>query len=344
MIAFCAVGGKIPVGREFGLDREGGGIVGRNGIVEPRLDREARRPCSPVQVGKQLGRGEVAFGDRFAFGIDNAFRSQMFDQQQSAVEIAGEDFRGGEALAAQGFGDRHEGRYVLGKMRDPAVGLAVADGRTVGHGGCIHQDAPVVSAANHLVAAGRCIADEIGAPGRAPARAVEKCADIQRPGDPRHGLGRTGDRRLAARLPFGELYLRSSRRQAGAGAFRPFDQRDAVGHRLVEAEFVELTRVREPVEVEMMHRDTGRIALDDREGRARNVEVGRIRHRAYEAAGERRLACPQVAAEGEDVAGPRRRREILSKPRRCGIIGKNELEPAISHMRALLRRGPDAFR
>ena len=89
-----------------------------------------------------------------------------------------------------------------------------------------------------------------------------------------------------------------------AGALRPFDQRHTMLQHLVEAEFIQLFRRRQPVEVEMMHRHPRLVRLNQREGRARHLKVRLAGQRPDQAARQRRLAGAKVAGKCEHIAWP----------------------------------------
>ena len=103
-----------------------------------------------------------------------------------------------------------------------------------------------------------------------------------------------------------EADLEPPRREQGAGAFRPFDQADAAGERLLQADLPQFVRCNDPVQVDMPDAVAAEIVLlDQGEGRARHL----FGHRAAlhgkaadEMPGEGRLAGAERPAQGDNVA------------------------------------------
>jgi cysteine desulfurase/selenocysteine lyase len=90
-------------------------------------------------------------------------------------------------------------------------------------------------------------------------------------------------------------------RQQGAEAIRPFDQRDAVGEGVFNAEFQGFIRTLEAVEVEMENRDRPvLVGLEQGKGRAGDFFIATARH-TDEGAGKAGFAGAEIADQGEHV-------------------------------------------
>ena len=99
-----------------------------------------------------------------------------------------------------------------------------------------------------------------------------------------------------------QMKLQGIRPQADPKPFRPFDYKDIVLPRLVERKFLQLSRVLDPVEVDMPERHAHIVIdLDDRKGRTCHLPLEA--EAAQQATGEGRLAGAEIAEQSDDVAG-----------------------------------------
>ena len=148
-----------PVEQQLGLDQERLDVVVRNPIFDMRRDHERVGQLHLMQRTQRVDRGLVAFldGSRRIAG-DHALVAQVLDEQQPLVEIGVQNGGRREAALAQSIRHRDERDDALGKMRDRAVGLAVADRRAVRPPRRVHQDHLLLAEREPLVGARRSIA------------------------------------------------------------------------------------------------------------------------------------------------------------------------------------------
>src|SRR5262249_32612426 len=113
-----------------------------------------------------------------------------------------------------------------------------------------------------------------------------------------------------------ESHRCAHRGEPGARVLRPLDKGNrAIEIRLEVAPFLG-AETSDAVEVEVRHRNGALVAVSDRIGGAGNGLPDA--ERAAGAADERRLAGAELARDGDDVAGPERRREPRAEGLRLG--------------------------
>ncbi len=265
-------GRHVPVNQQFGLNHHGVAVERRHVVEGAGRGFEMVGPWSAVHRRQQFGRRRIALRHRLPFGVEEIARAEMADEQEAAVEVLRMDFRHADAGRSQGVVDTDEGRNGARGMGDQRIRLAVAHRWPEHQFGRVHQDAwGVPVERDDLVGAGRGVADEMPAAGKAPAAAFEKGAHGERAGNAlerRAGSRQPGKAAFATMLQFD--HDRRGRQQP-LGAVGPFDKGCPRRQRLIEAEFVQFRGRAEAVEVEMMHGQAGVVALHQREGGARHV-------------------------------------------------------------------------
>ena len=216
-------------------------------------------------------------------------------------------------------------------MGDGAVGLAVAHRRPVRPQRRIHQNGALAVEGEPLVGASRSVALHVPARGAGEAAAVEKTADG---GDV---LGAGGQRAVAgdARLAEGFPVLRRQREgdvepvggEKSGGAVGPFQEDHATLGDIREAEFGELGRPRQPVEIGMHHGKTRQlVGLHQRERRARHFDGFIAGEMADERAGKGGLAGAEIAGQRDQVAGFDQRGDVEHQSMRCPLVGERHRE------------------
>src|SRR5919205_303202 len=106
----------------------------------------------------------------------------------------------------------------------------------------------------------------------------------------------------------GQTYLDARGRERAGRGLGPLDEADRVFEVGLEVAPLGRGEALEPVEVEVRDVDRrGRVAVADRERRARDWDGDP--ERPAGAADEGRLAAAELAADGDDVAGPKLARE-----------------------------------
>ena len=262
-----------------------------------------------MQLGQQFGRHGVArFDRRRRLASHHQFVAEILDHCEACGAVGGKDRRRREAARAQAERHCDKWRHAFGQMRDCAIGLAIAHGRSIRSLRRIHQDISCEVAGEPLVAARRGIALDAAAFGLAESGAVQELADRQdalgargkaavtRDACPAHRRSLRGRQRQCDVEPVG--------RQEARGAVGPFQQRHgAVGH-VLEAEFGELARPRQTVEIGMHQRKSRQlVGLHQREGRARHLDRGVAGELADERAGKCGLAGAEIAGQRDQVTG-----------------------------------------
>ena len=102
----------------------------------------------------------------------------------------------------------------------------------------------------------------------------------------------------------------------------PLDEADRIVEVGLDRAPVRLGDPGEPVEIEMRHGYATLVPVADRVGRARH---GRFdAERAASATDERRLARPELAGDGDDVAGPQMNGDARGE--RFGLLGGASLD------------------
>ncbi len=94
-----------------------------------------------MQHGQKIDGGLVARLDRRRrIAADNAFVAEILHDDESAVEIGVENGRRRKRALAQSACERDVRHDVFGEMGDGAIGLAVANRRTVRPARRVHQN------------------------------------------------------------------------------------------------------------------------------------------------------------------------------------------------------------
>ena len=209
--------------------------------------------------------------------------------------------RHGETGGVQRVGYGHERAHVLGEVREAAVGQPVADGGAVRLARPVHEDDAGARAAHEPpVAAHRSVALQV------LQLAVAGLDDERAHGDEARkarcpvAMTVSVTRRLA---PPPLSSRRTSSRSAGSrspACSGHSTMAMPVFERQVEAKLLQLGRRAQPIKVEMRHRHARRrVALHQREGRARDLLALVAGERMDDGTGERRLAGAELAAQRE---------------------------------------------
>ena len=210
-------------------------------------------------------------------------------------------------------------------MRDGAVGLAVAHDGPIGPARRIHQDVGGAFDREPFVGPRRGVALHVLSLGQRETGARQKAADR---GDTL-GLGGEGAIAGDCRVAEGFALLRRQRqsevepvrRQVAGGTVRPFQQRHGVFRCVLETEFGEFTGSRQPVEIGVQQIEPRQlIGLHDRESRARHLDGFVAGEMADQRTGEGGLAGPEVAGQGDQVAGLDRRGDVGHQPARRLLV------------------------
>ena len=239
--------------------------------------------------------------------------AQILDQGQAMLKVGCEHPRCAEAGASQDGADGDErAHHVLGQMRDSTVGLAVANGRSVGLARGVHQQHGFVGLPQAGIGPGRGIALQIAKAHRSRLRfLVEQAqggAEALRLGtklaQPAHH-----DAAATARLGIGEFDFVAILGQKRGDAVGPFGKYGAALKRVLEAKFQCLLGAAETVKIEMRHAQSRRgVGLLQGEGRARHLDIG-IQKRPDQRAGKGGFAGAQLAFEHHEAAGPQAKRQ-----------------------------------
>ena len=117
-----------------------------------------------------------------------------------------------------------------------------------------------------------------------------------------------------------EAHFETVGRQQVAGLLGPFDDADAGLQRHSRPSSSSSDGAREAIEIEVRHRHARRrVALHQREGRARDLLVLVAGERMDDGAGERRLAGAELAAQREEIAAARDERQVLAEADKLGL-------------------------
>ena len=206
-------------------------------------------------------------------------------------------------------------------MGDGAVGLAVAHRRTVGTARRVHQDCRLAverraarrfASRRRLACAGAC-----ASPKPASSRKARICRDALDARSKRAVADEAGIADLGAELRRQrEGDVEAVGRQESGGAVGPFHQHHGAVGQIVEAEFGELGRARQPVEIGMNEREARQlVALHQSEGRARHLDRVVAREVADQRARESGLAGAEVARQRHEIAGLERGGDVGREPR-----------------------------
>ena len=317
---------NIPVEQQFGFDQEGVEVVTRNGVIDAGDDRQRFDHVVAVKREQGIDRGRIARLDRRGrIARHEQLGAEILQHDEALIEIGGVDFRRGKSAFAQTFGQGDERFHVFRKMRDGAVGLAVAHGRAVGPRRRIHQDRGSPVQGEPLVGARGGIALHALALRIRKAGLFEKAAQRREAFDARCEAAIAGHARVAhleALLRHqGERDVEAIGRQESRRAVGPFEQHHGVFRQIVETELRKLARSRQPVEIGMDQRKARQIViLHQREGRARNGDDGVFREIADQRARERRLAGAEIARQRDEIAGLERIGDVGREPRRRLLV------------------------
>ena len=108
-----------------------------------------------------------------------------------------------------------------------------------------------------------------------------------------------------------------------AQSFRPFNQYDAVGKRIIEAKLKDFVRSPEAIGINMPElAPLTRIGLDQSECWTGDLFMLSPVEGANEGAGKAGFAGAKIAGEGDDVASSRTGCQCPRQARRCGLIGE----------------------
>ena len=221
--------------------------------------------------------------------------------------------------------DRGEGAGILGLFGRRPRRPARCAGRIVCLWRMVHQYAGVRAHMHPFQLSRRGIGLEKPPFGRAPAGACQKCADGEGAGEPVAPpcvrRGQRGDARLRGR-PCRECQGKCIGGQGVFRPIRPFDQRRPIADRLIEADILKFVRTAEAIEIEMRDLQPAEIiGLHQREGRARDFQLGVIGECSQQGAAERGFSRPEIACQRDDVAGREQNGQILGQSDRRGLIG-----------------------
>ena len=291
-----------PVDQQVGLALERRRIVGRNvdrsgsGMAVQRYQRVGRQPVQRVLVrafGQPAGEGRVA---------------EILNDEEAAFRVFGMDRRCAEAEVAEMAGDPDEGRDFLLRRRrihQQGRGRPAGEAEIAPEGGVAgerrHARLPPVRVGEESMArpipgivfpSGGITLRQPVQQGVQPVRCTRA---VVYGNAPQQGVAGVVEADVDAPV-----------RQQGAGALGPFDQADAAGERLLEADLPQLLRCSDAVQVDMPDRVVAEtVELDEGEGRARHL-FGRaalaLGVAADEMPGEGRLAGAERSAQGDHVA------------------------------------------
>ena len=250
----------------------------------------------------------IAFRNR-SIAVDHRFAAEILDDEEARFEILAVDLRRAEALRPQALVHGDEGVNRLGELGDRRVGPAPPHRRPDRARRRNHQQRrfaarlyePFIRADHGGVARHRrprrirpaALVDET--PGR-PADAAGACESAR--------TGERGDAAAPSRAGSEfELDVQAFGFQRVVGALGPFHKRDGGLGGVVPSQLHQLLPAAEAIEIRVDD-GAGRalIGLHEREGGARNLEVGIVRQQADEGAGERCLAGAEPTRQRHEIA------------------------------------------
>jgi len=298
-------------------------------VVDPRGHRQHGGQVGGVELGEEAHRLGVALRPGRP-GLDHGLGAEVLQDQEALREILAVDLRRREAERPESPVEGYEGVDALGEVDDGRIGLAVAHRRPVGPGRGDHQHrGGAVGLAQALIGPGRGVPLHQDAFGVVPAGPGEELAHRPRPVDPGAHAAEPLDpgepRALAEFRPQGEGHGQE-RPVMGRHLLRPLDQGDRPFGHLLEAEFGEIVRIAQAVEVGVDDGAAvaGRVGLDEREGRARHLEAGIARQFADDRPGEGRLAVAEPPREGHPVPRQQDLAEEQAEILRGRLVGQHE--------------------
>jgi hypothetical protein len=156
----------------------------KEGSKEGSAQQGAAAVPAKISVGATLPLtgAEARIGGFFKEGYELAFEEL---KKQAGLEVGGVDGRSGEAAFAQSPRHGNERLHILGKVGEPAVRQAGAQGWPVGPARRIHQDDAPLARDEALVSTRRRVALHRPSLRRAEPGLVEKAADCGQALDPR---------------------------------------------------------------------------------------------------------------------------------------------------------------
>ena len=247
--------------------------------------------------------------------------AEIVEQQETVVEILRVDARHRQPGGVQGTGYGDERAHVLGQVREAAIGKSVADDGAIRLARPVHEDgARPRAACDAPIAAHRGVALQVLQ--LAVVGLVDECAHGGKARQARGPVAMTGERHAprSAAVAIVEAHSEPIRRQLIAGLLGPFDDGNAVAERQVEAKLFQLGGRAQPVEVEMRHRHARRrVALHQRERRARDLLALVAGERLDDGTCQRRLAGAEVAAQSQQVAAPCHKRKLRTQAHQRGL-------------------------
>src|SRR6266487_6294834 len=340
---------NVPVEQQFGFDQQGVQIVRRQRMIDARRDGQHRGQRLPVQGHQHVDGGRIAILDRSA-GIarHHAFAAEILEHEQPLGKVRGVDFGCGEAACAQRPRHRHERLPVLGTMRDRAIRFAVPQRRPVRSAWRVHQNGRAAVLDQTFVDAGRGVALEELAFGIREPRLLEEAPDGEEPFGALRKRAEGGDARLAiARAPRRDEMkgdVEPIGRQQSVRAIGPFEQGGGALDRFFEAELDELARLGNPIEIGVDQRKARqRVALDERERRARHFEPLVLGESANQRARERGLAGAEIAGERNEIAGGEDGGDIRGQPARRLLVRKHQLMGGRGQIGPNVQRAPPRY-
>ncbi len=272
------------------------------------------------RVGRRAPHHRLIGRTRPYLGGEDAI-PEIVEQQETVVEVLGVNARHRQAGGLQRTRDRNERAHILGQVREAAVGKSVADDRTIGLPLPIHEDRAWPRAAGDApIAAHRGVALQILQ--LAVVGLIDDCAHGGKARQARGPIAMTSERHAprCAAVAIVETHNEPVRRQLIAGLLGPFDDGNAVAERQIEAELFQLGGRAQSVEIEMRHRHARRrIALHQRERRARYLLALVAGQRLDDGTCQRRLAGAEIAAQSQQVAAPRDERKLLTQAHQLGL-------------------------